>query len=95
MHHTGVFRSVDAGDVWEVPGKGLSLEFGVDVLAIDPISPSTLYAGAFEGVCKSTDGGGSWIDASAGIPDYSSVDGLAIDASVPATVYAGVTFRGV
>jgi hypothetical protein len=63
----------------------------VFALAIDPSSPTTLYAGLVEapgGVFKSTDGGATWRESG---PDHTerSVWALAIDPSMPATLYAG------
>jgi len=52
-----VFRSTDCSRSWQ------SSDFDVTVsaLAIDPVSPSTLYAGNTRGdILKSTDGGRSW-----------------------------------
>jgi photosystem II stability/assembly factor-like uncharacterized protein len=55
----------------------------IGVLAIDPHTPTTLYASTSVGVFKSTDGGGHW----------SAVDVaghfLAIDPQTPTTLYAG------
>src|SRR5437899_2516260 len=58
-------------------------------LAIDPVTPATLYAGTYRGgVFKSTNGGESWIAANTGLPDC-QVSALAIDPQTPATLYAG------
>ena len=53
----------------------------VYALAIDPTTPSTLYAGTgSDGVFKSTDGGGSWSAVNTGLPGTAVVvDALAID----------------
>src|SRR5207249_3860983 len=48
----------------------------IQTLAIDPATPSTLYAGTFYGLFKSTDGGASW--TAAGLT-YTNVQALAID----------------
>src|SRR2546426_3782826 len=70
------------------PGGG-----SIGTLAIDPVTPSTLYAGAYSGgVFKSTDGGGSWTAVNIGLTDF-YVRTLAIDPQTPATLYAG-TDRG-
>ena len=55
-------------------------------LVIDPLVPTTLYAGVFGGgVDKSTDGGENWRSVNAGLPlDVSS---LAIDPVTPTTLY--------
>src|SRR5262245_61946591 len=57
----------------------------VRVLAIDPRTPTTLYAATFEdGVFKGTNGGSSW---SAGLS--ASVLALAIGPRTPTTLFAG------
>ena len=59
-------------------------------LAVDPLTPTTLYAGAsFGGVYKSTDSGGTWILVKGGVNAHS----LAVDPQTPSTIYAG-TWNG-
>src|SRR5215475_11132155 len=48
----GIFRSTDGGTSWRALG-GID---GVNVVALNPSSASTVYAGASTGVFKSTDG---------------------------------------
>src|SRR5262249_5965810 len=65
--------------------------FNVLSLAIDPMTPSTLYAATGAGVFKSTNGGERWTAANAGLPGSVVVVGinvLAIDPVHPSTVYA-------
>src|SRR5262249_46624658 len=45
----GVFKSVNGGAAWTPFNNGLTNPF-VTTLAVDPIIPSTLYAGTAEGV---------------------------------------------
>ena len=67
----------------------------VVALAIDPITPSTLYAGRWnDGVFKSTDSCGSWSPANTGLT-YIDVQALAIDPITPGTLYAGSPYGGV
>src|SRR5207247_391505 len=84
----GVFKSSDGG------GSGTHTSMtGVDVraLAIDPLTPTTLYAGTYgAGVFKSTDGGTSWIAANTGLPD-GYVRALAIDPQTPAILYVSIS----
>ena len=58
-------------------------------LAIDPVTPSILYAGTtHDGVFKSTNGGGNWSAVNTGLT-LGAVYALAIDPVTPTIVYAG------
>src|SRR5262245_5651597 len=84
-----VARVVHAGNnVWT--SLGPEVPIGVTGLAIDPLPPTTLYAGTDgRDVFKSTDGGSSWSALNTGSP-YSTVAGvLAVDPRTPTTLYAG------
>jgi len=95
----GVFKSVDAGATWSAANTGLPTHAAmVLALAIDPSTPSTLYALMFNssrtdlpynGVFKSTNGGASWTALNTGLPNVSYVSALAIDPHTPSTLYAG------
>jgi photosystem II stability/assembly factor-like uncharacterized protein len=91
----GVFQSTDGGATWS--GTGLT-DIVTELLAIDPTTPGTLYAGTHSGVLKSTDGGGTWNAANTGLPATPefdpSVTALAVDPSTAGTLYAG-TYSGV
>lgn len=64
-------------------------------LAIDPVTPSTLYAGSGGGgVSRSIDGGATWTVANAGLVD-SWVWSLAIHPLTPGVLYAGTDSGGV
>ncbi len=90
--HIGtVFKTTNGGRSWLAVGNGLT---GADIsaLAIDPTTPTTIYAGASFGdagarlgVFKSTDGGESWT----GTGVLAQVTTLAIDPGSPETLYAG------
>ncbi len=78
-------------DVWTSSGP-----FGgaVQVLAVDPQTPSTLYAGNIGGgVFKSTDGGASWARASSGMTDL-AVRAIAINPQNTSTLYAATDQGG-
>jgi photosystem II stability/assembly factor-like uncharacterized protein len=81
-------RSTTAADVWANTGP----EGGViDTLAIDPTTPTTLYAGVGwnnGGAFKSTDGGVTWSAVNTGLANTSVFD-LAINPITPTTLYAG------
>ena len=86
----GVFKSTDGGANWQPANTGLS---GIHVfsLAIDPRTPTTVYAGTFGSkVFKTIDGGAHWLPANAGFED-DTVLSLAIDPLNPAVIYSGTT----
>ena len=67
---------------------------GISIIAVDPVTPTTLYAGT-KGVYKSTDGGASWTAINNGFPEpIPALWTLAIDPQSPETVYAG-TVHGI
>src|SRR3989442_1002233 len=71
----------------------------INALAIDPQTPTTLYAGTSgHGVFKSADGGGNWSAVNTGLTTpYGAiwVNALAIDAQTPTTLYAASSGGGV
>src|SRR2546426_543576 len=65
-------------------------------LAIDPATPTTLYAGtSFDDVFKSTDGAANWSAASTGLPPNTPVRALPIGPTTPTILYAGTDGGGV
>src|SRR6266516_769946 len=61
----------------------------VVALVIDPVTPSTAFAGTLgSGVLKTTAGGTSWATANPGLAT-TNVLALAIDPATPSTLYAG------
>jgi hypothetical protein len=85
--------SVSAGvNVWTSIGP----EGGhIHALAIDPVTPTTLYAGTNGGgVFKSTNGGGNWNTFNSGLTNY-DIQALAINPATPSILYAGTNGSGV
>ena len=66
----------------------------VRALAIDPLTPTTVYAGAGSRLFKSTNGAASWSPADAGLSG-AEVRALAVDPTAPSTLYAVTWFTGV
>jgi photosystem II stability/assembly factor-like uncharacterized protein len=64
----------------------------VGPVAIDPSTPSIIYAGTNAGVFKTTDAGEHW---TAIAPALYDVHALAIDPTTPSTLYAAVSSKGV
>ncbi len=86
-----VFGGVSHGQdqKWSSLGPGGG---AIYALAINPGTPTTIYAGShFGGIYKSIDGGNSW--SFSGLTNL-WVQALAIDPKTPATVYAGTWARG-
>lgn len=67
----------------------------VSAIAIDPITPSTIYIGVDGGIYKSTDGGENWKAINTWLPSSTFIYMLAIDPKTPSTLYASTNDRGV
>jgi photosystem II stability/assembly factor-like uncharacterized protein len=98
---TSVFKSTNAGATWQESRTGFPFDISspasspaVAALAIDPLTPTTLYAGTGHGIFRSVDGGTTWEEANAGLPEFSPpASALAIDPLTSTTLYAGVGGR--
>src|SRR5207249_4971393 len=94
----GVFKSTDGGGSWNAVNTGLPTypagdhypHTNVEALAIDPQTPTTLYAGTYGGIFKSVNGGGDWSAVNS-----PAVVLLVIDPQTPTTLYGGAEFRGI
>jgi photosystem II stability/assembly factor-like uncharacterized protein len=85
----GVVKTTDGGQSWNPAGLS---DVAINALAIDPHTPSTLYAsGAAGSVYRSVDGGADWTSVSLGsIPSQSgaAIAFIAIDQLTPSTLSA-------
>lgn len=98
--HTGpVFQSGNGGANWSVSNQGMvpalppssavgANPLSVESFAVDPFTPTTLYAGTLTGVFKSIDQGASWSSQLTGMSTY-RVYSLAADPTTQGTIYAG------
>jgi photosystem II stability/assembly factor-like uncharacterized protein len=84
---------------WQRPTSGLTWGAGtgqdnytyVSTLAVDPVTPSTVYAGTyFGGVFKSTNGGSTWQLKRNGLR-ANRITSLAIDPKTNTTIYAATS----
>src|SRR5262249_49154801 len=83
---SGVYRSVDGGRRWSSASRGLK-DLSVLTLAVDPVSPRTLYAGTDSGVFVSRDGGEAWRRAGMSIVGK-NVRSLVVVPNHPMVLYA-------
>ena len=85
----GVFKSTDGGASWSRANIGL-VGSDINVIAVDPKTPATVYVGTlFDGVFKTTTGGASWIRSNTGLK-AAPVNSLAVAATSPDHLYVGV-----
>jgi photosystem II stability/assembly factor-like uncharacterized protein len=96
----GVFKSTDAGGSWSFTSALLNdFFFSVPALAVDPSTPSHIYAAAQwthwdesdnSIVFESADGGANWTAKLSSIPEEAHVlvSALSVDPSAPRTLYA-------
>ncbi|MBI1819381.1 MAG: hypothetical protein HYR81_03540 [Nitrospirae bacterium] len=69
----GVYKSRDNGATWESRSDGLG-DAHVISLAVDPYSPSTVYAGTFgDAIYRTSDGGQRWHSINLGLKGHVSV----------------------
>ena len=93
-----VYKTVDGGGSWSDTLEGLEYGDWMGSVAVDPVAPSTVYAGTLgglRGVLKSADGGGTWTDSSAGLSDHPWITGIVIDPASRANLYAAIRSDGV
>lgn len=94
---TGVFRTDDGGDSWELRSKGIDA-YELEAVVVDPKVPSTLYLRSlYQGILKSTDAGQSWQPINDGLGEPGTgfgVQMLAIDPVDPRVLYAAVYGKG-
>jgi photosystem II stability/assembly factor-like uncharacterized protein len=93
-----IFKTTDGGESWTSIKTGAARNFGAWqlTLVLDPVNPSTIYAGSFanfenglaRGISKSTDGGVTWKVVERGLPPNAFIDGLALDPTSPSTIFA-------
>jgi len=98
-----VFAGTNGRSAWEYNGaswtqKGPTIRApGVIQIAIDPYTPSIIYAATDQGVYKSTNGGESWVPKNQGLGGYGDlvIGSIAIDPSNTSTIYLGTWGYGI
>ena len=85
-------KSIDGGATWAASGMGLA-DTLVNDLAIDKLTPSTIYAATGNSIYKSIDSGGHWTRQGTGLPN-STATAVALDVNSSSTVYAATSVGG-
>ena len=90
----GVFKSTDGGVTWDQSNDGLTgFQQCVEQLAIDPVSPDTLYATPIysdNGYARSDDGGETWTTVDGRLPGGS----VTADPADPSRRYGTTSYGG-
>lgn len=84
--NAGLYRSSNQGTTWNSGQSSLG-STEVFVLATDPTSPVTAYAGTSRGLFKTTGSGTGWTAANSGMTN-SAILSVAVDPLSPKTLYA-------
>jgi photosystem II stability/assembly factor-like uncharacterized protein len=92
-HERGVFKTTDGGATW-TQSLYINDDTGVSDIAIDPQSPNTLYAAAYQrrrtafgyngggpagGIYKTVDGGAHWTKLTKGLPEKGDIGRCALE----------------
>jgi photosystem II stability/assembly factor-like uncharacterized protein len=85
----GIYKSTDGGASWKEKTAGLT-DTDVEAIAIDPQTPTTLYAATGAGVFRSGNGGDNWSELNDGLANL-FVSDLAIAPGDQPTLYAGTS----
>ena len=67
-----LYRSDDNGSNWTLSNAGFTL-VGTFAFAVDPATPSTVFAGGYSGLTKSTDSGMTWTNVNSGIGGFQTI----------------------
>jgi photosystem II stability/assembly factor-like uncharacterized protein len=89
----GVYKTIDGGETWNLIDNGIRYSH-VSEIAINPLSPATLYVGTEDGMFKTIDGGNHWVSCNTGLPTNSDFYSLAIDPENTNVVYTGTYNKG-
>ncbi|HWT03932.1 MAG TPA: Calx-beta domain-containing protein, partial [Pyrinomonadaceae bacterium] len=85
---SGVYKSVDGGESWVLVNNGLPIYTRLLSLAIDPVTPTTLYLGTYGGlIYKTVEGGKVWT-AVTNPSSLSFAVEIAVSPQNPAVIYA-------
>ena len=96
----GIYKSTNGGGSWRMLNTGLPAAASISLLAIDPVTPATLYVSALPFapppaggpalgmILKSMDAGQSWTALNLGLPPPGFFSSLVFDPGTPGRLYA-------
>lgn len=92
----GAYRSRDGAESWQKINAGLippevldaSMALGINILAIDPLNPDTVYTGTTKGLFKTVNQGDSWTRIGQSLSDQ-YISSLLVDPTDPQVLYVG------
>ena len=84
-----VLKSIDGGNSWRATGQLTSNP--VASIAIDRVTPTTVYVGTAGGIFKTIDGGDHWKKGSIELGNPNVEGGVAVHPVTPRIVYAGTS----
>ena len=90
----GVYKSTNGGASWSVSSNGISSNWWIRVLSMDPTNSQIIYAGSWGRIYKTTNGGTSWSAYTIGLPSC-DVWSIAVDPNNNQILYAGTDRNGV
>jgi uncharacterized repeat protein (TIGR01451 family) len=83
-----VYKTTNGGATWSASVNGFPFSI-VEALAVDPVTPNTIYAATSgAGIVKSVDGGANWTQSNTNFGNVVANE-VVVDRNNPATVYAG------
>ncbi len=93
----GVYKTTRSGKPWKRAIVGMlpendpttAMALGVNALAIDPTTPSTVYAGTTQGLFKTINSAESWTRIKEGQLADEFIMGVNIDPTTPNVIYVG------
>jgi hypothetical protein len=91
----GIWKTTDGAAHWSLASSGLKRVYGgfttIDLIVVDPIVSTRVYAAPFIGLYKSDDGGQNWAATGVGVLDGLEVPAVAINPNASSTVFAGTS----
>lgn len=91
---SGVLVTTTSGTTWSMSNSGIT-NTNITALAIDPVTPTILYAGTTtSGMYKSTTSGSTWTAINSGLSSLKILS-IVVHPTTPTTIYVGTNGGGI